>query len=93
LFQHLRKEKRFSEERYHIKKNIWIKRAKFYGAQIALGLGHLHSQNIIYRDMKPENVLMDENGYVCLTDFGMAKVLKQNMMANSFCGTPEYLGI
>lgn len=80
LFQHLRKEKRFSEER-----------AKFYGAQIALGLGHLHSQNIIYRDMKPENVLMDEFGYVCLTDFGMAKVLKQNMMANSFCGTPEYL--
>jgi len=35
---------------------------------------------------------MDEFGYVCLTDFGMAKVLKQNMMANSFCGTPEYLG-
>lgn len=66
-------------------------RAKFYGAQLALGLGHLHSQNIIYRDMKPENILMDEDGYICLTDFGLAKTLKQNMLANSFCGTPEYL--
>jgi len=80
LFQHLKKERRFPEER-----------VKFYGAQIALGLGHLHSKKIIYRDMKPENVLMDEDGYISLTDFGMAKVIKPDVMANSFCGTPEYL--
>lgn len=80
LFQHLRKEKRFSEAR-----------AKFYGAQIALALGHLHSNHIIYRDMKPENILMDEDGYLAITDFGMAKVLADNALANSFCGTPEYL--
>jgi len=80
LFQHLRKEKRFPEFR-----------AKFYGAQIALALGHLHSYNIIYRDMKPENILMDDEGYLAITDFGMAKVLADNALANSFCGTPEYL--
>ena len=81
MFQHLRKEKRFNESR-----------AKFYGAQIALALGHLHSNHIIYRDMKPENILMDEDGYLAITDFGMAKVLADNALAISFCGTPEYLG-
>jgi len=80
LFQHLRKEKRFPESR-----------AKFYGATIAMALGHLHSHHIIYRDMKPENILMDDDGYLALTDFGMAKVLADDMLANSFCGTPEYL--
>lgn len=42
--------------------------------------------------MKPENVLMDEDGYISLTDFGMAKEVKPDQVANSFCGTPEYLG-
>mmetsp|Transcript_45399 Transcript_45399/g.52222 ORF Transcript_45399/g.52222 Transcript_45399/m.52222 type:complete len:528 (+) Transcript_45399:136-1719(+) len=80
LFQHLRQSRKFSEDR-----------AKFYAAQIALGLGHLHSKNIIYRDLKPENILMDERGNVKLTDFGMAKKLGENESALSFCGTPEYL--
>ena len=65
LFQHLSNAKRFSE-----------KQAKFYAAQIALGLGHLHSKDFIYRDLKLENVLMDDNGYVSLTDFGMAKIVR-----------------
>jgi serum/glucocorticoid-regulated kinase 2 len=80
LFGHLRKAKNFSE-----------KRVKFYSLTIALALGHLHSKKIIYRDLKPENILMDEDGYVCLTDFGLAKILEENEMAFSFCGTPEYL--
>ena len=42
--------------------------------------------------MKPENILMDDEGYLAITDFGMAKVLADNALANSFCGTPEYLG-
>jgi len=61
----LRNSKRFDE-----------KRAKFYAAEILLGIEHLHSMGAIYRDLKPENVLMDENGHVSLTDFGMAKILK-----------------
>ncbi|KRX10725.1 Protein kinase-like domain [Pseudocohnilembus persalinus] len=80
LFQHLKHSKRFDEYR-----------AKFYCAQIALALGHLHAQNIIYRDLKPENILMDEEGNICLTDFGMAKIMRKGELAMSFCGTPEYL--
>lgn len=56
-----------------------------------LGLIHLHSKDIVYRDIKPENILMDEQGNVCLTDFGMAKLVKKDEVAMSFCGTPEYL--
>lgn len=80
LFQHLKRDRVFDEQR-----------AKFYTACMALGLGHLHSKDIIYRDLKPENVLMDNSGYVLLTDFGMSKFLKNNEQALSFVGTPEYL--
>lgn len=80
LFQHLKKCKVFEEER-----------VKFYAVQIGLALDYLHTKGIIYRDLKPENILMDEDGYLQLADFGMAKVLKKNEKALSFCGTPEYL--
>ena len=65
LFSHLRDIRRFPEER-----------AKFYALTVALGLGHLHSQNMIYRDLKPENILMGEDGYINLTDFGLARTLE-----------------
>jgi serum/glucocorticoid-regulated kinase 2 len=80
LFQHLRKLKRFSEPQ-----------AKFYAASIVLGLGHLHNKNYIYRDLKLENLLLDEKGYAMLTDFGLAKFIKSDEKAMTFCGTPEYL--
>ena len=80
LFQHLRKFRTFDEEK-----------VRFYGAQIALALEYLHSKGIVYRDLKPENILMDEQGYLKLADFGMAKKLKDDEKAMSFCGTPEYL--
>ena len=80
LFQHLRKARAFSEEK-----------VRFYGAQIALALEYLHNKGIVYRDLKPENILMDDQGYLKLADFGMAKKLKDNEKAMSFCGTPEYL--
>ncbi len=80
LFQHLRKMKIFDEEK-----------VRFYSAQIGLSLDHLHTYGIIYRDLKPENILMDDEGYLKLADFGMAKHLKGEEKAMSFCGTPEYL--
>lgn len=66
-------------------------RAKFYAAQIGLAIGYLHSKNIIYRDLKPENAVLDKDGYVCLTDFGLAKSNVSEANAKTFCGTPEYL--
>ena len=80
LFQHLRKFRIFDEEK-----------VRFYASQIGLALDHLHTYGIIYRDLKPENILMDEEGYLKLADFGMAKHLKGDEKAMSFCGTPEYL--
>lgn len=79
LFTHLRKSTRFEEHR-----------AKFYGAQLLSALQHLHSMDYIYRDLKPENVLLDEEGNIALTDFGLAKKI-DNQMAETMCGTPEYM--
>lgn len=80
LFTHINKEKRFTEDK-----------ARFYAIQIMLSLGYLHKQNIIYRDIKPENILIGEDGYLYLADFGLAKTVKKGELATTFCGTPEYL--
>ena len=80
LFQHLRNEKYFKEDK-----------VKFYAAIIGLSLDYLHNHGIIYRDIKPENILIEEDGYLKLIDFGMAKMLEGDEKATSFCGTPEYL--
>ena len=63
LFYHLRREQRFSEAK-----------CKFYAAEIILALECLHQNGVIYRDLKPENVLLDSDGHLKLTDFGLSKI-------------------
>lgn len=65
------------------------KAAKFYAANIYDGLMHMHSKNILYRDLKPENVLLDNDGYCILIDLGFAKVVTDKTY--TLCGTPLYL--
>lgn len=62
--------------------------ARFYSACVIKGLEHLHERCIIYRDMKPENLLLDSKGYCKITDFGLAKFCIGKTFTT--CGTPEY---
>ncbi len=80
LFQHLRNFKILPED--------WV---RFYTACIIFGIEHLHKNNFIYRDLKLENLLLDDKGYLKLADFGLAKYLKETEKAMTICGTPEYL--
>jgi serine/threonine protein kinase len=64
---------------------------KFYAAQIAMAIGYLHQQGIAHRDLKLENILIDGDGYLKIIDYGLAKMIGQDELSMSFCGTPEYL--
>ncbi|EPZ32887.1 putative camp-dependent protein kinase catalytic subunit [Rozella allomycis CSF55] len=78
LFSHLRRAGRFSNDV-----------TKFYISEILLAIEFLHSKNVVYRDLKPENLLLDSRGHVKITDFGFAKIVEDRTW--TLCGTPEYL--
>lgn len=80
LWTVLRNNKRFSDGT-----------ARFYVACVILAFDYLHAKGVIYRDLKPENLLLDSSGYIKLTDFGFAKQLAADEKAWTFCGTPEYV--
>ena len=66
--------------------------ARTYLSEILLALEDLHKQDIIYRDLKPDNVVIDEEGHALLTDFGLSKEgIFDNTSATSFCGSVAYL--
>ena len=64
--------------------------AKFFAAQIIIGIQKLHEQGIVHRDLKLENIMVDGNGYLKIIDFGLSTLLTENQVATTQCGTPEY---
>jgi serum/glucocorticoid-regulated kinase 2 len=56
-----------------------------------MAIGELHSKGIMHRDLKLENILVDDKGYLKIIDYGLAKILAGEELAMSYCGTPEYL--
>jgi len=81
LFYHFKLAKRFSE-----------KVVQFVSAELVLALEYLHSRGIIYRDLKPHNVLVENDGNICLADFGLSKETgnTSEVAVHTACGTPSY---
>lgn len=79
LFTHLRNRGKLSEQT-----------ARFYASSVVYAFSVIHAKKIAYRDLKPENLVMDSNGYVKLVDFGLAKQLRSGKTW-TLCGTPDYL--
>jgi protein kinase A len=80
MFDHLKCHKRFSE-----------KEVLFWSSEIISAFSYLHDQDIIHRYLQPENILITASGHIKLKEMGLARQLKTNEKARTFCGIPEYL--
>uniref|UniRef100_A0A6B2LB45 Protein kinase domain-containing protein n=1 Tax=Arcella intermedia TaxID=1963864 RepID=A0A6B2LB45_9EUKA len=87
LLQELCKKEFFTVLRYL--GSFDLHRARIYAAEIVVAFEHMHSQHIIYRDLKPENLLFGEDGHIKICDFGFAKVVTDRTWTT--CGTPDYM--
>ncbi|KAJ3218427.1 Serine/threonine kinase [Clydaea vesicula] len=78
---------------WHIQRQYFTEQqAKFYACEVLLALTYFHKQNIIYRDLKLDNILLTIDGHIKLTDFGLCKEnMKFDSRTSTFCGTPEFM--
>merc|ERR1740130_606019 len=65
--------------------------ARIYAAEVIAGLGYVHKCGYMYRDLKPENLMVDKHGYLKIVDFGFCKKIPFGKKSQTLCGTPEYL--
>ena len=81
LFYYLRRYKRMTEDD-----------ARYCFVEILLGIQYLHNNKIIYRDIKPENIMIDMNGSLKIADFGLSRMgIRHGELAYTYCGSPEYM--
>lgn len=77
----------------HIQRQVFSEaRAKLYGAEVLLALEYLHSQDVVYRDLKLDNILLGLDGHIKIADYGLCKEkMPYGKLTNTFCGTPEFM--